>query len=205
MNFTFDATWDSAFRNTPYSLRFELGGEDFGCIDAPVPRFVQALTRSRAISDAVFADSSQLWAIVASEADPSKDFLAPMPNGFEALSDFGLRGNAVAEWRARLDPNEPEQREEDFIWRAFNVTSDIATRDVLLWCSLAYEMPIKPKAPVVSYLADLERAILLHVYDDRGMDVSALEPSHLLPFYKRFGHWLLDYDRDRMRAAFAGA
>lgn len=205
MSFTFDATWDSAFRATPYRLRFELGGEDFGCTNAPVPRFIQALTRSRAISDAIFADSSRLWAIVASEADPSNDFRAPMPDAFAALSSFGLRGKAIAEWRARLDPNEPEQSEEDFIWRAFDVTSDIATRDVLLWCSLAYEMPIEPNAPVISYLADLERGLLLHVYDDRGMDVSALAASPLLPCYKKFDHWLLDYDRDRMKVAFAEA
>jgi hypothetical protein len=42
----FDETWKEAFPGSPYWLRFELGGEKFGCLDAPVPRFVQALTRS---------------------------------------------------------------------------------------------------------------------------------------------------------------
>jgi hypothetical protein len=205
MDLTFDATWDSAFKGSPYWLRFELGGEDFGCADATVPRFVQALTRSRAIRDAVFADSSRLWAIVASEADPSKEFYAHVPDGFEVLSNFGFKANAIAEWRARLVPDEPEQREEDFIWRAFEVTSDIASQDALLWSSIAYEMPIEPKSPVVSHLADLERGILLHVYDDRGMDVRALAASPLLPIYTKFDRWLLDYDRERMEAAFAGA
>jgi len=79
---------------------------------------------------------------------------------------------------------EPEQRAEDFIWRAFDVTSDIASQDALLWSSLAYEMPIEPKSPVVSHFLDLERGILLHVYDDRGMDVSALTAAPLLPLYK---------------------
>lgn len=58
---------------------------------------------------------------------------------------------------------------------------------------------------MVSYLADLERGILLHVYDDRGMDVSALTAAPLLPFYERFDAWLLDSDRERMKAAFAEA
>jgi hypothetical protein len=143
--------------------------------------------------------------VVASEVEPSNDFHAPVPDGFEALASFGFRGNAIAEWRARLDPDEPEQREEGFIWRAFDVTSDIASQDALLWSSLAYEMPIEPKSPVVSHLLDLERGILLHVYDDRGMDVSALTAAPLLPLYEKFGAWLLDYDRERMKAAFAGA
>lgn len=204
MGITFDANWDSAFKGSPYWLRFELGGEDFGCVDAPVPRFVQALTRARTIRDAVFADSERLWAVVASAADPSRDFYAPVPDGFDAISSYGFRGSASAEWRARLNPNEPEQREEDFIWRAFDVTSDIASQDALLWSSIGYELPIKPKSPVVSHLVDFERGILLHVYDDRGMDALALTGAPLLPFYKKFDAWLLDYDRERMGAAFAG-
>jgi Domain of unknown function (DUF3885) len=205
MDHTFDATWGRAFKNSPYRLRFELGGEEFGCADAPVPRFVRALTRSRAIRDAVFAETFKLWAIVASAAHPSNGIDAPVPDGFEALSNIGFKSSAIAEWRARLDVDDPEQNEEDFIWRAFDVTSDIASRDTLLWCSIAYEMPIEPKSPVETYLVDLERGILVHVYDDRGMDVSALTASVLLPFYKKFDNWLLDYDRERMEATFAGA
>lgn len=205
MEFTFGKAWDRAFKGSPYWLRFELGGEAFGCADAPVPRFVQALGRSRAIRDAVFADTLRLWAVVASKADPSQDFFAPSSDGFEALSSFGFKGNAISEWRAKLNPDEPEQREEDFVWRVFDVTSDIASQDALLWSSLAYEMPIEPKSPVVSYLLDLKRGILLHVYDDRGMEVVALAAAPLLPFYNKFDAWLLDYDREHMRATFAVA
>jgi hypothetical protein len=140
---------------------------------------------------------------VASAADPSGDFFAPVPDGLEALMSFGFRAKAISEWRARLDPGEPEQWEEDFIWRAFDVTSDLGSQDALLWSSLTYEMPIEPKAPLISHLLDLERGILLHVYDDRGMDVSALTASPLLPFFTKFDDWLLDHDRGRMEAAFA--
>jgi len=204
MSIVFDATWNQPFRPCPYWLRFELGGEEFGNSEAPIPRFVQALSRARTIRDAVFADTNQLWAIVVSATGPSNDFFAPFPDGFEALSNLGFRSEHVAEWRARLDPNEPEQNEEDFVWRAFDVTSDFASQDSLLWSSLTYEMPITPKTPVISYLADMERGILLDVYDDRGMVVGALNAAPLQPFYKQFNAWLLDYDRDAMDATFAG-
>ncbi len=111
----------------------------------------------------------------------------------------------MAEWRTPLNRDEPEQSEEGFIWRAFDVTSDIASQDALLWSSLTYEMPIEPKPLVVARLADLERGIVLDVYDDRGMDVRALAAATLLPFFKKFDGWLLDYDRERMEAAFAKA
>lgn len=205
MDFASDETWDRAFRESVYRLRFELGGEELGCDEAPAPRFVQALTRSRLIRDAVFADASKLYAIVASTADPSRDFYAPVQDSFDALSKLGFRANAIAEWRARLYPHDPEPEDEDFIWRAFDVSYDLASQDAMLWCSLAYEMPIGPKSPVLSWLADFEKGILFHVYDDRGMDVTALTAPSLLPFYRTFDHWLLDYDRERMKAAFTGA
>ena len=140
-----------------------------------------------------------------SDANPSNDMLAPATDGFEALSNLGFSSVPVMEWRAPRYPYESGEQAEDCIWRAFDVTSDIASQDALLWCSLAYEMPVKPKAPVVSYLADFERGVLLHIYDDRGMDVSALTASALMPVYRAFDPWLLDYDRDRMKTAFVGA
>ena len=76
---------------------------------------------------------------------------------------------------------------------------------MLIWCAISYEMAIAPKAPVLSFLADLERGILMHVYDDRGMDVTALDRQPLLPVYRDREEWLLAYDRSRMDEAFGNA
>jgi Domain of unknown function (DUF3885) len=86
--------------------------------------------------------------------------------------------------------------------KAYDLDGDAAGRDVLLWFSISCEMAITPKAPVLSYLADLDRNILLHVYDDRGMDVTALDREALLPLYRSRAEWLLDHDRRRMADAF---
>jgi hypothetical protein len=198
MDTAFDVNWDSAFRGSPFHLRFELGGEELGCVDAPVPRFVQALTRAREIRETLFASSSQVSAIVVSMADTSNDFFSPTPDSYQRLADLGFKATPIAEWRAPLDPEG-----EDVIWKLFDVTEDVASRDVLLWNSIAYEMPIEPKAPVLTYLVDWGRGILLNVYDDRGMDVIATTAGLLTPFYSMFDSWLLDYDRERMRAVFA--
>ncbi len=201
-NFSPGAGWDAPFKDVPYWLRFELGGEELSNQDAPAPRFVQALSRSRAICDAVFAQTRQLWAIVTTYRDNSTDFFAPVDDAFEVLFKIGFKSSAAHEWNAALNPDDPDEHERDFVWRAFDITADIPSRDALLWCSLAYEMPVQPKCPVIVYLVDSERGILFHVYDDRGMDVIALSAATLLPHYEEFDGWLLDYDRDRMKAAF---
>jgi len=52
-----------------------------------------------------------------------------------------------------------------------------------------------PFPPVIAFLVDFDRDILLHVYDDRGVDVTALDRATLLPLYRSRAEWLLDYDR----------
>jgi hypothetical protein len=90
-------------------------------------------------------------------------------------------------------------------WRAFDLSADFVGREVLHCCAISAEMVIGPKAPVVAYLLDLERGVLLHVYDDRGMDLVSLDRRPLLPLYRSRGDWLLDYDRPRMAEAFEDA
>jgi hypothetical protein len=65
-------------------------------------------------------------------------------------------------------------------------------------------MPVEPKAAVVSYLLDPDAAVLLHVYDDRGMDLTGLTAQSVAPFYGEFDRWLLDHDRDRMAVVLNG-
>ena len=64
-------------------------------------------------------------------------------------------------------------------------------------------MSVLPEAPVLSKLVDVERGVTVYVYDDRGMDITALSPDPILELYKQFDTWLLDYDRSRMSEAFA--
>jgi hypothetical protein len=65
-------------------------------------------------------------------------------------------------------------------------------------------MPISPSAGVSTYIVDLPSRLLAHVYDDRGMDVVAMERGPLQSLHAEYRPWLLDYDIDRMDATFAG-
>jgi len=193
--------WDPRSYPSPFRLRFELGGETFGS-DKPVPRFVQAFGRAKQIALEVFEPSQRVFGVVAAWSNPHNDLFAPEEDGFTALREAGFALAPVHEWRAPLWPNELGEDQVPARWSTFDLTSDIAARDVLIWCAIAYEMGITPKAPVMSYLADFERGIILYVYDDRGMDLIALAPEPLLEIYAARSEWLLDHDRPRMKLAF---
>jgi hypothetical protein len=59
-----------------------------------------------------------------------------------------------------------------------------------------------PSAPVLGFLLNTSTSVMLHVYDDRGMDVIACDPAKLQGVYSGFADWLLDYDRERMAKLF---
>lgn len=199
---TISKRWLEPFRSSCYSLRFELGGETFGN-DAPVPRFVQAFGRATEVAQEVFASSRQMFGIVAAFPNSAEDMFAPAGDGFEALAAAGFSREPISRWQAPMWPDQIE--EEDRLqcrWRAYDLTGDAVQRDVLLWCAISYEMTITPKAPVSSFLVDFDRNIVLHVYDDRGMDVTALDREVLMPTYRSRQSWLLMYDRERISEAF---
>jgi len=188
----------------PNSLRFELGGEKHGSISRPVHRFLRALDRARAVAEVTFGVSGHVGVLVSiygGEKLKAKDR--------RQLGDLGPFGvdPAVLTYVGCVP-----QGEEDHIaefgedlcrhWFAFALSSsdDLSP---LLWCSIAREMPISPSArwPDV-YFVDAGRGLVLHVYDDRGMDVSSVRADDLRGLYRKFGDWLLDYDRPRMDALF---
>lgn len=195
-----DGDWDKAFRASPYWIRFELGGEALSNLSQPVPRFMQAFHRAQMVANAVFAKSSPVTAIMATVPESDRELFAPVSNAFGALSALGFRAPAPwRQWQAPLDPDDAEGL--SLSWRAINLYEP-TMRDTLLWTSIVYEMPISPKALVMSWLVDYEAGVMLHVYDDRGMDLRALERRAIEPYYRRFDAWLLDHDRPRMAAAF---
>lgn len=194
--------WDVPFRDSPFRLRFELGGEVFGNADAPVPRFAQAFDRARAIANDVLAASACAFAVVEWFVPPRNMRGRARTDGFEALRRMGFTPPALAAWQGPRWPETDVSEGGLFEWRVFDVSDAGAARDVLLWNSIAQEMAIEPKAWVHGYLVDLVRGIVLRAYDDRGMDVTALAPDPLLPIYCSRDAWLLDYDRPRMTEAF---
>ena len=201
--------WQDALSQSQYRLRFELGGEMLSNIEQPVERFVQAFDRARAIIGEVFAKSqSEIGVIGFWPLEEDQLFAPPFKpgeTGLDCLKRLGFPDFApISTWRAHPKWVAEEDKNEDslFDWHAYDLTGRSTVRDILIWGAVACEMPIQPWAPVVAYMFDPDASIEAFVYDDRGMDVTALTAEALLPLYRRYDAWLLDYDRPRMAEAF---
>lgn len=182
-------------------IRFELGGEEFGNIEQPIPRFLQAFNRAVAVADEVF--SKDLIGVV---AEYPQDKIRPfwktkMTMGFEALKKTGFDASQISTWNADIY-HDHEWQPAQFEMRSYDLSGSKSNRNCMIWHSIAGEMPIEPASNVIIWLIDLNSEMMLHIYDDRGLDVMALNTKDLQPIHDRFDDWLLDYDRERMSKLF---
>lgn len=53
------------------------------------------------------------------------------------------------------------------------------------------------------FLFNKSKNLMFHLYDDRGLDLVAKDKSVLYPFYEKYKHWIIDYDRKRIESIFA--
>lgn len=192
--------WAARFGPEDVRLRFELGGEEFDTTVQQVPRFLRAHGRASTLADALFRESCVgvvAWNGRTANAQGSSRVEA----GFDGLQSTGFRAPQISEWKASLYPNDCDEA-EDWQLRSYDLSNGKMVRDVLLWHAVAAEMPIYPSASVVTFLIDPDTCVMLHVYDDRGMDLIADDPAKLRGIHSVFAEWLLDYDRERMKAMF---
>ncbi|PJJ59051.1 DUF3885 domain-containing protein [Hymenobacter chitinivorans] len=64
------------------------------------------------------------------------------------------------------------------------------------------------RSPVIRgdlFFLNLTRGLIFHMYDDRGLDIIAVDKATLQPLFKTYNSWILDYDRAQVEAAFAGS
>lgn len=195
---------DGLFYSFGFALRFELSGETGNRIEG----FLRSVDRARAVVRAAFPDIEAVSVVLAR--------VAPSPlereDGKElrALRSTGFRLRLKLLERLPLDPDDEifwATEGEAPLYRYLCTTRSPATMadvDALIWNSCARDMGIEPKAYIDVFLVDYARGVAVHVYDDRGMDIVATTREAISGLYEQFGPWLLDYDRARMDATFAG-
>lgn len=178
------------YGNEP-ALRFELsrGG-------TRVEQFTQAYDRAREIARHVFRDSASLVVVLAwwGEGPPVRHL-----DVFRSLRACGVRMTRPRScWTRAWEDEHGAERRTLVAFRA-----GVSALDGLLWGALAVDLGIRPRLEARVYLADPARGVLLHPYDDRGMDAIGPDRALLAHLYARFHDYLLPYDLERMRAFFA--
>lgn len=193
---------DSLFHEASYALRFDLGGE---LHSAPL-RLLRAMDRAREVATTVFAQSRHLTAIVRYYDGERRSSRAA--SSFKALAEIGFQGEFSKPERVLLNDVEYiAEFGEDLCtyWSSAEIGQSREQRDALLWACVTRELEISPKAKGLDriYIVDFQLGIVLNVYDDRGMDLAALDPDKLRPVYLTFNEWLLDHDHERMSETFS--
>ncbi len=173
------------------ALRFELStsGSRLGLFEG-------AWDRGREILDAVFHDTEPV-VVVLSWIVERRSPLGHLAV-FRALRNCGV--GVERPYEVWTETSEEEWSDVERVFVAFRAGRD-AIRP-LLWGALAVDLGIRPRLLCEVYLADVERGVLAHPYDDRGMDVIGPNHPFLRDLYTRFTAYLLDFDRARMDADF---
>jgi hypothetical protein len=61
--------------------------------------------------------------------------------------------------------------------------------------SLDHNRPLSNKE---IYFVNINKKLIFHMYDDRGLDLISADKETLKPIYKKHKDWLLDYDRKQI-------
>lgn len=65
--------------------------------------------------------------------------------------------------------------------------------------SLDHNRPLSSKE---IYFVNIDKKLIFHMYDDRGLDLIAADKEILRPIYKQHNNWILDYDRKHIDKQF---
>jgi hypothetical protein len=52
------------------------------------------------------------------------------------------------------------------------------------------------------YFVNIDKKLIFHMYDDRGLDIISTDIETLRPIWKKHSDWILDYDRERIDKQF---
>lgn len=179
------------FYNFPGGLRFELseGG-------SPFDQLLTALRKSAAICEDALGQGN--FVVHMQRFVSSTHFELR-----KSLRELDIAGIAIPMLRdVWVEANEEDDWGEGYwVNCAFEVPSSKLQN--LLWCALATDFRrIHPNPHCLIYLVNPEKGILIHPYDDRGMDVICRIPTPLKALYEKHNAWLLDYDRMAMDQTF---
>lgn len=181
------------FYTYPHALRFELstGGHR-------IDKFLFAHKRALAVVQEAFSDVDDLHLAVQIFMNESESpGVVSLLQCFRGLRDCGLplpHRDAIETSQAPYD---------DAVWYSVMVMplrqNDLARA---LWPPMGHDHMIEPRLSAKVYILSPELGILVHPFDDRGMDIIGPNRAKLTEIYDRHRSWLLSYDLEAMDKSF---
>ena len=184
----------SLYDRFPCGLRFALGGKAQAVSD-PLP-FLQAVDRARAILRALWPKPSTAALLIYMRED-ERDARAMHSETVASLASCGLDPRMFRHIGATPKTLHAADGAPYDSWLHIHfceapVDCDMADR--ALWGAIAAETPIRPKLESCAHpvFVDFGARIAAHVYDDRWMDVVAMEADSLRVLHRRYADWIFE-------------
>lgn len=184
------------FYNCQYGIRFEIGvGDVYDEGMTPRKAYVEnALSRAMTIYNSGVKNPALLMCEIYPESEKDK-------KNFEIL------------FSRKVIPILPQEEYSHII----DIDDNIIKQTQLFWDLKKSKIPVEKlfreiilgdiggsKEFISSiYLFDIENHVVLHPYDDRGLDIVAYDKNTLTPIYNKLYKWILDYDRIQVDKIFA--
>ena len=185
------------FYNFPGGLRFELseGG-------SPLDQALSALRKAAIVCDDIFSGEERILVHLEAWRPASRFALRTM------LSELKVAGIPIPKvrevWFDAEGQDEEDGEDLRLLCCAFEVP--VSKLQNLIWCAITTDLgSLRPKPRCRVYLLNLNKSLVVHPYDDRGMDVIGKDKSALSALYNRYGDLLLNYDIEAMRQTFAAS
>ena len=166
--------------------------------------FTKALDRAMAIFDFVFQDEDEIIFVYEQFSYGRKTI---GKNNFYLQQIRNLADKEIE------FSDERESREDDrfekkaYCLKRFSVKiskKDINYQAILEAC-INTDFTIRNKRFIPHgdcYFINTSNHSILHLYDDRGMDIISTHPNNLKGLYKKYNEWILDYDREKIDRIF---
>jgi hypothetical protein len=181
--------------NNEIGIRFELGLPYRAIHEADY--FKTMLERSSELFHFLFSDSDNMVLIrKTSIVFPPYEIMNPGVNVYEYV-DNALRDQVVLyEDVPAVDEDSDEVYGRRMSFGLVCPPQSIRTETILQGIGYA-DHP--HKGDYISdriYFVHPKKKIIYHMYDDRGLDIVALDREALRPVYLKYHDWILDYDRE---------
>jgi len=157
-----------------------------------VDHYTSALSKSTEIIDTIFENSNEVDICLAFPGDSYLSNYSEFKELKQLQIDIPKNSHALREWI------------EDDEWNRNYISFKVNKAELhkFLFGKLGSQLGIKPSCWFDLYIYDIELGILVHPYDDRGMDVVGTNKFMMKRIYKQYHNWLLDYDINVMREWF---
>ena len=192
------------FYNNAFGLRFEIGLPDIGVWEnyekgkLNNKYFDTALDRSIDIFQAAFTSTDSI-SIAYQIYSHSRKKIKKGNYLFKQISDIKTKKVIFTEHR---DIYTEDLDYKCNCWRRVTI-SDIKTKDVnftnILLALINTDFSVRqPSMQGQCFFINHTKGLVLNLYDDRGMDVVALEKNKLIELYKSHSELILEYDREKI-------